>query len=130
MPMQRRTSEEVRPRLHGLPRVAWVLLVFCLGAFALSHFGGVYYGNSSDERHLFEIFGWLNVVGVVILAIPYRRQELWAWWTTWANIVPVGLVAAFLWPDPVGVTYLVVAVVLGASQLVTLPGFLRDGHPI
>lgn len=47
-----------------------MLLVFCLGGFAFSHFRGVYYGNSSDERHLFEIFGWLNVVGIVIPGDP------------------------------------------------------------
>jgi hypothetical protein len=118
-------STVARPRLRALPRIAWVVLVFCFGAFTFSHYTGVYYGNSTDERHLFEIFGWLNLVGIAILVVPYRRQELWAWWATWAGIVPVGLVPAFIGFDPIGLTYLLTAVVLGVAQLVNLPGFLH-----
>jgi hypothetical protein len=109
-----------------LHRIAWILLLVLVGLFALNHFGGMFYiAQSTDERQMFELFGWVHVIGFVVLLIPYRRLELWAWIVTWASILPVALVPVFTGFDALGITYLVTALVMAAAQFVTLPAFLQ-----
>lgn len=117
-------SSEQRPTVPQ--RVAWVLLVFFAAAYAVNHFAGIFYiASSTDERQMFELFGWVHVLALFILVIPYRRAELWSWWAIWAAILPVALVAVFTGLDALGITYLSVAIVMAISQFVVLPRFLQ-----
>jgi hypothetical protein len=44
-----------------------------------------------DEPVLFLGFAAFNLHAVVIIAIPFRRRERWAWYATW--MLPIGLAA-------------------------------------
>jgi hypothetical protein len=106
--------------------IGWWVLVVVFALFAVNHIAGVWLiASSPDEPQMFELFGALNVLCLVVLFIPYRRLERWAWWAMWIGIVPVGLVITFGGPDLVGLIYIVTFGVLALAQLATLPRFLR-----
>ena len=92
---------------------------------ALNHLGGVLYiASSTDEQQLFELFGMLHLLALVILLIPYRRREWWAWLAMWIAIVPVALVLVFV-PDVLGAVYFGSAAVMSVAQFLALPDFRR-----
>lgn len=108
--------------------IGWWVLFLVVALFAINHIAGIWLiANSSDESQMFELFGALNLLSAVVLLVPYRRLERWAWWAMWIGIVPVGLVLAFGVPDLVGVIYVVTAGVLALAQFATLPRF-RSGR--
>ena len=106
-------------------RIGWGALLFFTVAFALNHFAGVFYITSStDEQQMFELFGTLHLLALVILLIPYRRREWWAWLAMWIAIVPVALVLVFV-PDVLGAVYFGSAAVMSVAQFLALPDFRR-----
>ena len=106
-------------------RIGWGALLFFTVAFALNHLAGVLYiASSTDEQQLFELFGMLHLLALVILLIPYRRREWWAWLAMWLAIVPVALVLVFV-PDVLGAVYFGSAAVMSVAQFLALPDFRR-----
>ena len=103
-------------------RSAWTLLVFLSAAWAVNHVFGAFV--SDRTLWLFVPFALLDLAAVVILLLPYRRLQMWAWWAVWLEVAAVASVVA--WAEPaVGLWYGAVAVVMGIAQLVTLPRFRR-----
>ncbi len=103
-------------------RSAWILLVFLSAAWAVNHVFGAFV--SDRTLWLFVPFALLDLAAVVILFVPYRRLQMWAWWAVWLEVAAVASVVA--WAEPaVGLWYGAVAVVMGIAQLVTLPRFRR-----
>ena len=106
-------------------RIGWGALLFFTVAFALNHLAGVFYiASSTDEQQMFELFGMVHLLALVILLIPYRRREWWAWLAMWIAIVPVALVLVFV-PDVLGAVYFGSAAVMSVAQFLALPDFRR-----
>lgn len=104
-------------------RIGWIVLVVVFALFAVNHLAGIWFiASSTDEAQMFEAFAATNLLALVLLAIPYRRREWWAWLALWIAIVPIVLVIAFV-ADGIGVTYAVTGAVLALAQLATLPSF-------
>jgi len=60
----------------------------------------------------------------VVLAIPFRRGEKWAWYSTW--ILVVGFAAPILInQESYAATYLIAAGLMGVCLLLTGPAFFR-----
>jgi hypothetical protein len=51
-----------------------------------------------DDPVLFLGYAAFNLYALLVIAIPFRRHEKWAWYATW--ILPIGLAAAALAGDP------------------------------
>ena len=52
-----------------------------------------------DNPVLFMGYAAFNLYALLVIAIPFRRQETWAWYATW--ILPIGLAgSAALAADP------------------------------
>ena len=102
--------------------------------------------DSADAYGLFDfasrVNGWsLVLIGVllaVIILIPFRRAERWAWWTAWtlpiwAAGVPVFYLVAGVQPDrpppPPMVSGPIVAILCAAILLVTRGGRRLGGDP-
>lgn len=119
------TSAPSAPRsIRVLFRIGWGVLAVLLAAFAVNHIAGIWYiAGSTDEAQMFELFGALNLLALVVLLLPYRRLERWAWWAMWIAIVPVALVLAFA-PGDIGLIYSITAGVMALAQFATLPRFL------
>lgn len=88
----------------------WIVLLLSAALMTLNHFVLVFF---LVEPVLF--VGWtaFNLYSVLIIAIPFRRLEKWAWYATW--ILPFGLASGgFAAPDIAAFYYAVAAVcVLG-----------------
>ena len=107
-------------------RVGWWTLVVLFALVAVNHAAGTWFiASSTDEAQMFEHAAALNLFALVVLLIPYRRLEGWAWWAMWIAILPIGLVIAF-GTDAIGVTYLITAIVLALAQFATLPRFRSE----
>lgn len=117
-------ARDGRPVSVVLWRIGWGALLFFTAAFALNHLGVFYIASSTDEQQMFELFGMLHLLALVILLIPYRRREWWAWLAMWIAIVPVALVLVFV-PDVLGAVYFGSAAVMAVAQFLTLPDFRR-----
>lgn len=112
--------------------IGWSLLVVLLVLFGVaSHLGGIWYiAASPDEAQMFMLFFVVNVLTVVLLVIPYRQLQRWAWWAVWIGIVPFALIIAFGPPNYIGWMYLGVAAILAVGQFLALPRFLREGPAV
>jgi hypothetical protein len=104
-------------------RIGWWVLVALTTLLAINHAAGAFlFANSATESLMFGMSAALQILALIVLFIPYRRNELWAWVATWVSIIPVGLVIAF-GADEIGIFYLATAAVMTLAQLVTLPNF-------
>jgi hypothetical protein len=104
--------------------VGWGILLLLTAVMMLNHFGGMLYiATSSDQRQMFEVFALLELFALIVLLIPYRRRELWAWVATWVQILPLALVPVFS-QDTLGLFYGATAGLMTIGQLLTLRGFL------
>jgi hypothetical protein len=76
-----------------------------------------------DEPVMFLGYTAFTLYALVVIAIPFRRCEKWAWYATW--ILPVGLAgAAGLAADPnITLFYYGVAAACGLGLLLTMRDF-------
>lgn len=64
-------------------RVGWWAIVVLTGLFTLNHLvGAVAFASSDDERMMFLVFAGMQALSLVVLFVPYRRAEWWAWWAS------------------------------------------------
>jgi len=99
-------------------RIAWWVLAISTALFALNHLvGAAAFGNSDDERVMFLIFAGLNLLTLVVLLVPYRAREQWAWWALWIPIAVMFIGPLVFGLDPIATIYLVGGAVMAAAHL-------------
>jgi hypothetical protein len=76
-----------------------------------------------NEATLF--IGWAayNLYSTVVLYIPFRRAEQWAWYTTW--ILVIGFASLIFFDATIGVWYLGAAGVMALALLLTRSAFFQ-----
>jgi hypothetical protein len=95
-----------------------ILLLVSAALMTLNHVGLVF---ALDEPVLFTGFAAFNLYALVIIAIPFRWHERWAWYATW--ILPIGLtIPAFSDPN-IALFYYAVAAVCVLGLLLTMRDF-------
>jgi hypothetical protein len=122
-------TEMVRLGARSKPaRVGGLVLVTATVLGVVNHSAGVFVIAEEDpEPLMFAAFAAVNAYALVVLLVPYRRRELWAWAATWINVTTTAMV--FVWlRDAVGVSYLVGAVVMSLAQAATYPEFRRHSR--
>ena len=100
-------------------KTGWILLLFAAGLMALNHFMMIFV---LDEATLFIGYTVFSFYALVVLLIPFRRYERWAWYCTW--LLPVGLAAPAYLNTEIAIMYYTVAAVCVAGLLLTRPEFL------
>ena len=105
--------------------VGWVILVVAAGLMTLNHLLLAVF----DPAEVTLFLGWtlFCVYALVVIAIPLRRRQRWAWYATW--LLPVGLVAAAISAPDVAVFYYVVAAVSVVGLLLALRDALATAQP-
>jgi hypothetical protein len=88
----------------------------------LNHVGLMF---ALDEPVLFMGFAAFNLYALVVIAIPFRRYEKWAWYATW--ILPIGLVVPAYADPNIALFYYPVAAACGLGLLLTMPDFFMFG---
>lgn len=72
--------------------------------------------------------GWTgySLYAVVVLAIPFRRGERWAWYSTWMLVVGFAIPILII-QESYTVAYLIAAGVMALCLLLTGSEFFRQG---
>jgi len=103
-------------------KTGWILLLISAALMALNHFVLIF---ALDEPTLFIGYAAFNFYSLVVLYIPFRQYERWAWYATW--ILPLGL-AAPAYTDPnLAIFYYAVAAVCVLGLLLTRQEFFARG---
>lgn len=95
--------------------IGWIPLLVSAALMTLTHFSLIFI---LDEPVLFTGFAFFNLYALLVILIPFRRGEKWAWKTTW--LLPLGLaLPAALDPD-IMFFYFAVAAVCVLGLLLTM----------
>lgn len=96
-------------------KTGWIVLLLSATLMTVNHFGLIFFLN---DPVLF--LGWttFNLYALLIIVIPFRRREQWAWYATW--ILPIGLAAGGFTAPDIAVFYYAVAAACVLGLLLTL----------
>jgi len=101
--------------------IGWIVLMFIAVLATLNHIMLPAYG---DDVAL--AIGWTgySLYAIVVLAIPFRLGERWAWYSTW--ILVIGFAIPILINQEIYVVaYLIAAGLMALSLLLTRPAIFR-----
>jgi hypothetical protein len=102
-------------------KIGRTILLVAAALMTLNHATLIF---AEDEPILFTGFAAFILYAFLVIYIPFRRAEKWAWYTTW--ILPIGLAAsAFSITDPnIALLYYTFAAACVVGLLLTMPEFL------
>ena len=101
--------------------IGWMVLLFISVLATLNHMMLPLYGDDVGLA-----IGWTgySLYSILVLAIPFRRGEIWAWYATW--ILVIGFAAPiFINQESYTVAYLIAAGVMALVLMWTRPTFFR-----
>lgn len=98
------------------------ILLFLATGNVLGHIGLLLFDPGGDT--IFLAWAAFNFQAAMILLIPYRHAEKWAWYVIWAMVVPYSLVILF--NAEVGPIYLAEAGLMAAGQMLTYSTFFAE----
>ena len=107
-----------------MTRVAFWVLITLTGVLTAIHLAGIFFiADGEDERLMFTCFTALNALALVVLLVPFRRGEPWAWAASWIQVVPNALVMPIAGRDDhaLGFSYLAFTAVMAVCLLVARP---------
>lgn len=102
-------------------KIGWIALLVISALATLNHIMLPTYGDP-----VFLSIGWTgySLYAIVVLAIPFRRGERWAWYSTW--ILVIGFAIPILINQEIYVVaYLIAAGIMALSLLLTRPAFFQ-----
>jgi hypothetical protein len=102
-------------------KVGWLLLLVIDVLMTLSHFTLIFV---LDEPNLFVGFTLFNLYALLVLLIPFRRGETWAWIATW--LLPIGLALPASTDPNIAIYYFGSAAVCMLSLLLAMPEFFSN----
>lgn len=100
-------------------KAGWGILLFVAVSNVLGHIGLAIIESGPDT--VFIAWATANLLAAVILSIPYRRGEKWAWYAISIMVVPFALVI-FSNPE-IGPIYLGEAALIVLGQMLTYSAF-------
>ena len=83
-----------------------------------------------DDPVLFMGYAAFNLYALIVIAIPFRRHEKWAWYATW--ILPIGLAGSAALAADSNITpfYCAVAAACVLGLLLTMRDFFAVDHQV
>jgi len=108
------------PAMTSRYKFGWILLLISAGLMTLNHAILILV---LDEPVLFTGFAFFNLYAFIVIYLPFRRGEKWAWVATW--LLPIGLALPAFNDLSIGALYLGVAGVCALGLLLTMPAFFR-----
>ena len=103
-------------------KIGWIALLSISVLATLNHLMLPTYGDPVTFA-----LGWtgFSLYATVVIAIPFRRAERWAWYSTW--ILVIGFAAPILISqEGYVVMYLIAAGIMAVSLLLTRPAFFAN----
>ena len=104
-----------------------IILLVAAVLMTLNHAGLVFV---LDDPVLFMGYAAFNLYALLVIAIPFRRREKWAWYATW--ILPIGLAAPAALAGDANIMpfYYAVAAACVLGLLLTMREFFAAHHPV
>ena len=103
-------------------KIGWIALLVISALTTLGHIILIF--AMTDEATLFVGWAAYTLYSTVVLYIPFRRGEQWAWYTSWTLVF--GFAVPFLFTrESFAVWYLIAAGVMALGLLLTRPAFFR-----
>lgn len=99
-------------------KIGWIMLLVIAALMTLSHFILIF---ALDEPNLFTGFAAFNLYSFVVILIPFRRVERWAWLITW--VLPIGLAIPAATDANLTIYYFGIAAVCVLGLLLTMRDF-------
>lgn len=104
-------------------KTGWLVLLSAAGLLTLNHVVLLF---AEDEPVLFAGFAAFTAYALVVIAVPFRQRERWAWYATWT--LPIGLAAPWLAAPAstdgrIALLYSAIAAVCVLGLLVTMREF-------
>lgn len=102
-------------------RIAWALLVTLSIATAINSLVRLFLEPTPEF-----VAGWVAtaMLSAVLLLIPFRKRERWAWFSAWIFVAL--LASVFVLGSHVGLYYLGAGVIGALCLLLTFPAFFQD----
>jgi hypothetical protein len=102
-------------------KMGWIALLVISALAALWHIIAAFL--IPNEATLFTGWAAFNLYSTIVLYIPFRRGEKWAWYTTW--ILVIGFASTIFFSSTIGVWYLTAAGVMALGLLLTRTAFFQ-----
>lgn len=99
-------------------KAGWGALIVSAALMALVHFSLIFI---LGEPVLFTGFAFFNTYALLVILVPFRRGEKWAWMAVW--LLPTGLALPAAFDPDIMFFYFGVAAICVAGLLMTLPAF-------
>ena len=99
-------------------KFGWITLLVAAALMFLNHSSLIFI---LDEPVLFIGYTVFNLYALLVLWIPFRRGEMWAWWATW--LLPIGLAVPAFFDPAIMYYYLAVAAFCILGLLLTRQDF-------
>lgn len=80
-----------------------------------------------DDPVLFIGYTAFTLYALVVIALPFRRRELWAWCATW--LLSIGLGMAGLFAPDIALFYYAFAAICVVGLLLTMRAFFVKPYP-
>jgi hypothetical protein len=100
-------------------KFGWIILLVLAALMTLGYFSMIFF--SLDELVLFAGLAALSLYGFLVIYIPFRRGEKWAWYATW--ILPIVLVLLAATVPGFAIYYYPAATVCVLGLLLTMRDF-------
>jgi len=102
-------------------KIGWITLLVLAGLMTVSHLIMIFV---MGEPNLFTGFTAFYLYSFVVLLIPFRRGEKWAWLTTW--ILPIAMLVPGATDPNIRFYYFGVAAVCALGLLLTMRDFFSQ----
>ncbi len=99
-------------------KIGWIVLLLLAALLALMHFCLIFI---LDEPVLFIGFAFFNLYALIVILIPFRHGEKWAWMTTW--LLPLGLALPAASDSDIRIYYFAFAAICVLGLLLTMQDF-------
>jgi hypothetical protein len=112
------SSSTVNAGQSVLFKIGWVILLVAAALMTVNHLGLIFVLN---DPILFLGWGLFTLYALVVIAVPYRHLEKWAWYITW--LLPAGLAAGGFTDPDISLFYYAFAAACVLGLLLTVREF-------
>jgi hypothetical protein len=106
-------------------QIGRIILLVAAGLMTLNHSVLIF---ALDNPVLFMGYAAFNLYALIVIAIPFRRHEKWAWYATW--ILPIGLAIPASTDPKLAPFYYIVAAACVLGLLLTMRDFFAVDHQV
>lgn len=106
---------------HSRFKIGWAILLIFVTLLTLNHFALIFI---QDEPILFTGYAAFNLYALIVILIPFRQGEKWAWFSTW--ILPLCLAVPAAMDPAIAVYYFVTSAFFVVGLLLTMHEFFSE----